>query len=136
MSTFDKDRDVPGGGHARSSGGCYHLSFRSGSRSRGSCARATHAYITRSEEYDGPDRDEAVYTESGHMPSWAEDDASLYWDGADLYERANGRLYISADFALPVGLDTDEQSTLASALAHELTDDEQLPYALAVHSAT
>jgi hypothetical protein len=22
------------------------------------------------------------------MPSWAEDDASVYWDGADLYERA------------------------------------------------
>src|SRR4051812_16243805 len=67
MSTFDCDRDVPGGGHARASGGCYHLSFRSGSRSRGSCARAAHAYITRTEEYDGGDRDDAVYTESGHM---------------------------------------------------------------------
>jgi hypothetical protein len=134
MSTFDRDRDVPGGGHARAPGGCYHLSFRSGSRSRGSCARAAHAYITRTEEYDGPDRDEAVYTESGHMPSWAEDDPSLYWDSADLYERANGRLYISADFALPVGLDAEDQSALASAFAHELTDDEQLPYTLAVHS--
>jgi hypothetical protein len=68
------------------------------------------------------------------MPSWAEDDARIYWDNADLYERANGRLYISADFALPVGLDTDDQSALASAFAHELTDDEQLPYTLAVHS--
>jgi len=134
MAEFDQNRDVPGGGHARASGGCYHLSFRSGSRSRGSCARAAHAYITRTEEYDGRDRDEAIYTESGHMPSWAEDDASAYWDAADLYERANGRLYISADFALPVGLDADDQSTLAGALAHELTDDEHLPYALAVHS--
>ena len=125
---------MPAGGHARASGGCYHLSFRSGSRSRGSCARAAHDYITRREEYDDPDRDEAVYTESGHMPSWAEEDAAVYWDSADLYERANGRLYISADFALPVGLDTDDQSALASAFAHELTDEEQLPYTLAVHS--
>ena len=134
MAGFDQNRDVPGGGHSRANGGCYHLSFRSGSRSRGSCARAAHAYITRTEEYDGRDRDEAIYTESGHMPSWAEDDASVYWDAADLYERANGRLYISADFALPVGLDANDRSTLASALAHELTDDEHLPYTLAVHS--
>jgi MobA/MobL family len=134
MSAFDQNRDVPAGGHARASGGCYHLSFRSGSRGRGSCARAAHAYITRTEEYDGGDRDKAVYTESGHMPSWADDDASVYWDSADLYERANGRLYISADFALPIGLDADDQSALASAFAHELTDGEQLPYTLAVHS--
>ena len=134
MPGFDRDRDVAGGGHARASGGCYHLSFRSGSRSRGSCARAAHAYITRKDEYGSGDRDEATYTESGHMPSWAEDDASVYWDNADLYERANGRLYISADFALPVGLDADDQSALASAFAHELTDEEQLPYTLAIHS--
>jgi MobA/MobL family protein len=134
MSGFDRDRDVPGGGHPRASGGCYHLSFRSGSRGRGSCARAAHAYITRKDEYGGGDRDEAIYTESGHMPSWAEDNASVYWDSADVYERANGRLYLSADFALPVGLDADDQSALASAFAHDLTDDEQLPYTLAIHS--
>ena len=134
MPGFTHNRDIPAGGHARAGGGCYHLSFRSGSRSRGSCARAAHDYITRREEYDSPDRDEAVYTEAGHMPDWAEDDARVYWDSADLYERANGRLYISADFALPVGLDADDQSALASAFAHELTDQEQLPYTLAVHA--
>ena len=68
------------------------------------------------------------------MPSWAEEDAAAYWDSADLYERANGRLHISADFALPLGLDADDQSALASAFAHELTDEEQLPFRLAVHS--
>ena len=105
-------------------------------QAREAAARAhlRRMYVTRTKEYDGHDREEAIYTESGHMPSWAEDDASAYWDAADLYERANGRLYISADFALPVGLDADDQSTLAGALAHELTDDEHLPYALAVHS--
>ena len=134
MPGFNHNRDIPAGGHARAGGGCYHLSFRSGSRSRGSCARAAHDYITRREDYDSPDRDEAVHTESGHMPDWAEEDARVYWDSADLYERANGRLYISADFALPLGLDADDQSVLASAFAHDLTDEEQLPYTLAIHS--
>jgi hypothetical protein len=62
----------------------YHLSFHSGSRAGGACAGATHAYITRTEEYDEPERDTAVHTESDHMPSWAQDDAREYWDAADL----------------------------------------------------
>src|SRR5438132_13122459 len=95
-----KHREHVPGGRARSTGGSfYHLSFRSGSRASGSCANAAHAYITRTGEYDGPDRDPAVYIESEYMPEWAQDDSAEYWDAADLYERANGRLYISADFA-------------------------------------
>ena len=79
---------------------------------------SSHDYITRegeyvsegSSEYDGFDqdgeartveRDPALYTESDHLPTWAEDDARAFWDAADLYERANGRLYISAHYALP-----------------------------------
>ncbi len=134
MEWFERNPDVPGGGHARSSGGCYHLSFRSGSRANGSCASAAHDYITRSEEYDDPDRDAAIYVESDHMPEWAEDDAREYWDAADVYERANGRLYISADFAIPRDLDTEDQVALAHAFAQELTGEERLPYTLAIHA--
>jgi hypothetical protein len=135
MEWFERNPDVPGGGHARSSGGgCYHLSFRSGSRAGGSCATSAHDYITRSEEYDDPDRDAAIYVESEHMPEWAEEDAREYWDAADLYERANGRLYISADFAIPRDLDTEDQVALAHAFAQELTDKERLPYTLAIHA--
>jgi len=68
------------------------------------------------------------------MPSWAEDDAAAYWDAGDLYERANGRLYISADFALPRDLDTEDQIVLAHAFAEELTAGERLPYTLAIHA--
>ena len=133
MDWVDRKPDVPNGGTA-ASGGCYHMSFRSGSRGSGSCAVAAHDYITRENEYDGPDRDEAVYTESDHMPSWAEDDPREYWDGADLYERENGRLYISADFALPRDLDVDTQIALAQTFAHALTDEKHLPYTLAIHA--
>jgi hypothetical protein len=68
------------------------------------------------------------------MPSWAEDDPAEYWDAADLYERANGRLYVSADFALPLGLAAEDQVALAREFAHELTDEQALPYTLAIHA--
>ena len=63
-----------------------------------------------------------------------QDDPAAYWDAADLYERANGRLYVSADFALPRELSVEDQIELARAFAHELTDDEHLPYTLAIHA--
>ena len=135
MEMFDPTRELRGGGHARDGGGgCYHLSFRSGSRGRGSCASAACDYITRADEYDDPDRDPAIYTESAHMPSWAKDDPHEYWDAADLFERANGRLYVAADFALPQDLEPDDQIELARALAQELTAEQQLPYTLAIHA--
>jgi len=134
MEWFERDPDVPGGGHARSSGSCYHLSFRSGSHVSGSCASAAHDYITRSEEYDDPNRDAAIYVESDHMPEWAEDEPREYWDAADVYERANGRLYVSADFALPRDVDAEDHVELAHAFAQDLTEREHLPYTLAIHA--
>jgi hypothetical protein len=81
-----------------------------------------------------PDRDAAIYVESDHMPEWADDEARDYWDAADVYERANGRLYVSADFALPRDLDSEDHVELAHAFAQELTEREHLPYTLAVHA--
>jgi len=68
------------------------------------------------------------------MPSWARDDPHEYWDAADLFERANGRLYLSADFALPRDLTSEDQVSLAHAFAQELTADERLPYTMAIHA--
>ena len=130
---FDPNRELRGGGRARHSG-CYHLSFRSGSRAGGASAGAAHDYITRTDAYEGADRDPAIYTESDYMPAWAEDSPAECWDTADLYERANGRLYVSADFALPRDLDADDQIALAHAFAQELTRQHQLPYTLAIHA--
>jgi hypothetical protein len=38
----------------------------------------------------------------------AVDDPAAYWDAADLYERENGRLHVSADFALPRELSVED----------------------------
>jgi len=134
MDDLDQKPGFGGGGAARGGGGFYHLSFRSGSRAGGASASSAHDYVTRKDEYDGPDLDPAVYTESDHMPPWAEDDAAEYWEAADLYERANGRLYVSADFALPRELSAEDQVALAREFAHELTDEEDLPYTMAIHA--
>ena len=117
-------------------GAIYHFNARSGTRSSGHSARAAAAYIQREAEY-GRDRetaDELLYTESGHMPAWADADPTSYWDAADLHERANGRLFKRLEFALPTALSTDEQRELAVGFAHHVTDGEQLPYTLAIHA--
>ena len=119
-------------------GAIYHMKVRTGSRARGQSARAACAYIERSAEY-GREADKAaelVYTESGHMPSWAEAEAGAvaYWDAADLYERSNGRLYKSIEVALPLALDDAQRRELAVGFAHHLTDAAQLPYTLAIHA--
>jgi len=131
MDWLDQKSPIPGGGGAARGGSFFHLSVRSGSRAIGACAHAAYEYVTREGEY--ADRDPAIYTESDHMPAWAADSPCEYWDAADLYERANGRLYVSADFALPRDLSLEDQIALAREFAQELTKDESLPYTLAIH---
>jgi hypothetical protein len=132
MNILEQGSGPPGG--RAGSGGCFHLSFRSGSRAGGASASATHDYITRTDEYADRGLDETVYTESGNLPAWAGDDPAKFWDAADLFERANGRLYVSADFALPLGLDRDDQIALAWEFVNDLTGEERLPYTMAVHA--
>ena len=88
------------GGRGRESGRPCDLPYVSPHRlpvQAGSRPAPPRAYIERTEEYSrDPERAaELVYTESGHMPGWADADAGgvAYWDAADLYERNNGRLY-------------------------------------------
>ena len=132
MDWLDQTSPVPGGGGAARGGSFYHLSVRSGSRASGACANASYEYITREGDY--ADRDPATYTESDYMPSWAADNPSEYWDAADLSERANGRLYVSADFALPRDLSPEDQMALAHDLAQELAGHQEPHDNAAVHA--
>ena len=119
-----------------SRGAIYHLSVRTGTRSKNQSARAAAAYIQREQEYarGRAQAEELVYTESGHMPSWAEEEATVYWEAADQHERANGRLFKRVEFALPLALNEEERRELAVGFAHHLTDGENLPYTLALHA--
>ena len=137
LTGLDEDRRgrLPRPRRSLSSGGAiYHLHARTSSRARGQSARAAAAYIQRAAEYRRDQGDELVYTESGHMPRWAQAEPTAYWDAADLYERANGRLCNRLEFALPLALSEAERRALAVGFAHHLTDAERLPYTLAIHA--
>jgi hypothetical protein len=110
----------------------YHLSVKTGSRSGGQSAKAKADYIQREGRYSR-DRHEVLHAQSGNMPEWAERPGD-YWDAADLYERANGRLFKEIEFALPVELTLDQQRELVEEFVRYLTDAERLPYTLAIHA--
>lgn len=110
----------------------YHLSVRGGTRAKGSVAARKADYLQRENQYERqPDR--CVHRESGNMPGWAEDNPRDYWRAADEHERANGRLYMEVEVALPRELDQQKQIELAREFAQELTRESNLPYTMAVH---
>ena len=110
----------------------FHLKVSVGSRADGRSAAAKADYIEREGRYE-QDREELEHRESEHMPEWAESDPRSYWEAADEYERANGRLYREVQFALPKELSEAERRELASGFAKRMTEGERLPYTLAVH---
>ena len=110
----------------------FHLKVSVGSRADGRSAAAKADYIEREGRYE-QDREELEHKEHEHMPEWAEDDPRSYWEAADEYERANGRLYREVQFALPKELSEDERRELASGFAKRLTEGERRPYTLAIH---
>ena len=65
--------------------------------------------------------------------SGPKEDPRSYWEAADEYERANGRLYREVQFALPKELNEGQRRELASGFAKRLTEGERLPYTLAIH---
>ena len=109
-----------------------HLRTRVGSAARGQSAAAKSDYVTREGKY-GRDAGEVEHVEHGHMPEWAADDHRRYWQAADAGERANGRLFVEVQVALPVELDREQRRELAKTFARRLTDGEQLPYTVAIH---
>ena len=95
----------------------YHLKAAVGKRGTQSAA-AKASYIGRAGKYrERKGDDEVVLVESGNMPDFAtagrsekSDRAALaYWRAADEHERANGKLFYSLEFALPVELSKAEQ---------------------------
>ena len=110
----------------------FHLKVSVGSRADGRAAASKADYIEREGRYE-QDREELEHRESEHMPEWAESDPRSYWEAADEYERANGRLYREVQFALPKELSEGQRRELASGFAKRLTEGERLPYTLAIH---
>lgn len=116
----------------------YHLHASVGKRQTGQSAKAKADYLQREGRYLHG-RDDLLYTASGHMPAWAEPQPSRYWEAADLYERANGKLFYQVEFALPIELNPRQRIDLARSFAEYLTQPPidatgPLPYTLAIHA--
>lgn len=110
----------------------YHLHVSTGSRGGGQSAKAKSDYITRQGKYEKQE-DKCIYTESGNMPKFAEEDPTEYWQAADEHERANGRLFTEVEIALPQEMEPHEYCGLASRMAAKIANEKNLPYTMAVH---
>jgi hypothetical protein len=113
----------------------FHLTAKTASRSGGQSAQAHFEYIARTGKYSNKARDRLIFFESKNMPAWACLDSKSYWQAADQFERANGRLYKSVEFALPSELSERENIKLAKNFVEKITttSDGKLPFSLAVH---
>ena len=85
----------------------YHTHISSGSRDDGQSAAVKVAYILREGAYGG--RHDLVTSGSGNMPAWASTDPRRLFEAADLYERANGRLFVHVWVALPNELNAPQR---------------------------
>ena len=111
----------------------YHLNVRTFSRGRGQSARSKRDYVTREGQYQ-KGASEVLYKESGNQPSFARDNKD-FWTSVDLYERANARLGLEVEVALPRELGDEGNILLARRLRHAVVGDEH-PYTLAVHKGS
>ena len=105
-----------------------HLSVKSGAKGKG----AAHAqYIEREGKY--ANRGDLVYSESGNMPTWAQDSSLKFWKAADQYERINGRSYRELEISLPRELSQSDQIKLVKEYVDNVLGDTQ-PYTFAIHN--
>ncbi len=109
-----------------------HVRCSSGSRADGQSGAAKVDYVLREGKYERG-RDDLVASGSGNLPAWAEGDARALFAAADVYERANGRLFVEVESALPNELDAKQRGALVRAWVEELASG-KLPYAYAVHA--
>lgn len=96
-------------------------------------ASAHAEYIERDEKYAKQKQADLEYSESGNMPSWAEENPKLFWQAADLYERKNGSTYREFEIALPRELNPEQRIELIQEfIAQEIGT--KYPYQLAIHN--
>ncbi len=116
----------------------FHLRCRTASRAGGASAAASAAYILRLGKYGKAGLDRCIFSQAGNMPTWASGGRNRleYWRAADLHERANGRLFKSLEFALPIELSPAKQFDLALQFCERVARTDEgvpLPFLLAGH---
>jgi hypothetical protein len=112
----------------------YHFAYKHASRAQGHSAQLHADYIGREGRYGkGLYREQFLHAEHHNMPAWARDHPRAFWEAADTYERANGRLYTEMELALPRELDQAQQTALVRAFVAEHIG-ERHPVSWAMHT--
>jgi len=113
----------------------YHLNVRGCSKSKGQSASAKSDYINREDKYT-KNRDDLIYSASGNMPSFAQDNPKEFWKSADEFERANARVCTEIEFALPRELNLEQQKELINEFIKKNLDNgnHKLTYSYAIHN--
>ena len=94
-------------------------------------AQSHSAYLTREGKYQVRAQ-ELELTWSGNLPLWAKT-GKEFWEAADLYERANGRVYTEAVITLPRELSKEgRREVVEEFISKEI--GERFPYTVAIHN--
>ena len=114
-----------------------HISVKNGLRGSGGehfsyLNREGHyAYISRDGKFE--ERGDLQTSGSGNMPAWAEHDPAIFWQVADHYERANGRIYKEVVVSFPRALSAEQRIELVTEFVGNLVGDRHA-YSWAIHS--
>ncbi|OOF46697.1 hypothetical protein BKK51_01790 [Rodentibacter trehalosifermentans] len=113
----------------------YHLNVRRVSKAKGQSALAKSNYINRDDKYSSR-FDDLKFSQSGNMPMFAQNNPSLFWESADIYERSNARVCTEIEFALPRELNLEQQQILVNEFIKQTIDNDKhkLPYSFAIHN--
>ena len=94
-------------------------------------------YILREDQY-APKNNKLEKLESighGNMPTWAEQNAKIFWEMADLHERKNGSTYREHIISLPRELDESQRLNLVKDWIKQEIGD-KYAYSFAIHNPT
>lgn len=112
----------------------YHFSVKSKNKGY---ATQHYLYIARLMQYeDIRKKSEEVleHVEPGRcMPSWVKDPIE-FWSAADAHERANAKVYIEYEIALPCEFTAEQRKTLVETFLDQHMVKHQLPHSYAIHN--
>lgn len=94
-------------------------------------------YILREDQYAKKNNkiEKLEHIQHGNMPTWAEQNAKLFWEMADLHERKNGSTYREHIISLPRELDESQRLDLVQDWIKQEIGD-KYAYSFAIHNPT
>lgn len=112
----------------------YHFSVKSKNKGY---AMGHYLYIARLMQYEGIRKKSAEileHVEAGKcMPSWVKDPIE-FWQAADTFERANAKVYMEYEIALPNEFTPEQRKTLIETFIDKTIAKHHYPHSYAIHN--